>query len=372
MSFRAKLFGWKDPYDITGTDSLFVEAIRENALFHQRNCLEYRKILQRESFSPEQLRNADDLWRLPVLPTLYFKRNPLFSIPEKRMVLRSTSSGTSGSMSHIGWAWQDCLHGLRMVLAVTKRHRLLSPIPTNYIVLGYQPHRSNQTAISKTAFGFTFFAPAISRAYALRYQGDGYALDMDGLKEAILRYGRRPFPVRTMGFPAYTYFFLRALQKDGIRVKLHPESRVCMGGGWKQFYSEKVEKEEPYALAEEVLSIPKDRCHEFFGAVEHPILYADCRKHHFHIPVYARVIIRDVKTLQPLPMGQIGLINLLTPMICGVPLTSVMTDDLGVLHPAESCECGCPSPWLEIIGRIGLRGIRTCAAGAAELLGGTP
>ena len=370
MSFRTTLFGWRDPYDIAGTDALFVEAMRENVLFHQQNCPEYRDILKREGFSPEQLREAVGLWRVPVLPTLYFKRHTLFSVPERRMVLRSTSSGTSGAMSHIGWEWQDCLHALRMVLRVTRAHRLLSPIPTNYLVLGYQPHRSNQTAISKTAFGFTFFAPGVHRSYALRYQKDGYKLDLDGLKAALLRYSRQPFQVRTMGFPAYTYFFLRELHKDGIRLKLHPASRVCMGGGWKQFYAEKVEKEALYALAEEVLGIPENRCHEFFGAVEHPILYADCRAHHFHIPIYSRVIIRDVKTLEPLQMGETGLVNLLTPLVRGVPLSSVMTDDLGVLHPAESCGCGCPSPWLEIIGRVGLRDIRTCAAGAAELLGG--
>ena len=370
MDFRAKLFGWKDPYDIAGTDAVFVDALRENVQFHQQNCPAYREILRREGFSPEQLRRIEDLYRLPVLPTLYFKRNTLFSIPENRMVLRSTSSGTSGEMSHIGWEWQDCVHALRMVLAVTRRHRLLSPLPTNYIVLGYQPHKSNQTAISKTAFGFTFFAPPVRRAYALRYQKDGYTLDFENLRHALLRYGRQPFPVRTMGFPAYTFFFLRALREEGIRLRLHPASRVCMGGGWKQFYAEKVEKEELYALAEEVLGVPESRCHEFFGAVEHPILYADCRRHHFHIPVYARVLIRDVKTLAPLPMGETGLVNLITPLVRGVPLSSVMTDDLGVLHPAESCGCGCPSPWLEIIGRVGLRGIKTCAAGAGELLGG--
>lgn len=370
MSCRSRLFGWRDPYDLAGTDALFVEAIRENAAFHIQNCSEYREILAREGFSLDSIRSIEDLWRLPVIPTLYFKRHELYSIPKRRMVLRSTSSGTSGSMSHIGWEWQDCVHALRMVWRVTRRHHLLSPKPTNYIVLGYQPHRSNQTAISKTAFGFTFFATPLRREYALKHGRDGYTLDLDGLKTALLRYSRQPFPVRTMGFPAYTYFFLRELQKEGIRVKLHPDSRVCMGGGWKQFYAEKVEKEELYALAEEVLSIPESRCHEFFGAVEHPILYADCRKHHFHVPVYARVIIRDVRTLEPLPMGETGLVNLLTPMVRGVPLTSVMTDDLGVLHPGGSCGCGCGAPWLEIIGRVGLRDIKTCAAGAAELLGG--
>lgn len=370
MSCRSKLFGWRDPYDLAGTDALFLEAIRENAAFHLRNCPEYRAICEREGFSPESLRVFDDLRRVPVLPTLYFKRHELFSIPKRRMVLRSTSSGTSGERSRIGWEWQDCLHALRMTLRVASRHGLLSPRPTNYLVLGYQPHRSNQTAISKTAFGFTFFAPGLHRAYALRWKPDGYALDLDGLKEALLRYSRQPFPVRTMGFPAYTWFFLRELQKDGIRVRLHPASRVCMGGGWKQFYAEKVEKEALYALAEEVLGVPESRCHEFFGAVEHPILYADCRRHHFHIPVYSRVLIRDAYTLEPLPPGETGLVNLLTPLVRGVPLTSVMTDDLGVLHPAESCGCGCPSPWLEIIGRVGVRGVQTCAAGAAKLLGG--
>ncbi len=370
MSLRAKLFGWRDPYDLAGTDALFTAALRENALFHYENCPEYRAILLREGFSPGSLHAPADLHRLPPLPTLYFKRHALFSIPERRRVLRSTSSGTTGQMSRIAWEWQDCLHALRMVLRVTRRHGLLSPLPTNYLVLGYQPRRENQTAISKTAFGFTFFAPGLRRAYALRWRDGGYALDLPGLIEALMRYSRQPFPVRTMGFPAYTFFFLRELKRQGVRVRLHPASRVCMGGGWKQFYAEKVEKSELYALAEEVLGVPESRCHEFFGAVEHPILYADCRAHHFHIPVYARVLVRDVKTLAPLPEGEAGLLNLLTPLVRGVPLTSVMTDDLAILHPAGSCPCGCPSPWLEILGRAGVQGVKTCAAGAAELLGG--
>jgi hypothetical protein len=48
------------------------------------------------------------------------------------------------------------------------------------------------------------------------------------------------------------------------------------------------------------------------------------------------------------------------------PLTSVMTDDLGILH--EGCECGLEAPWLEIIGRVGIKDIATCAQGASELL----
>jgi hypothetical protein len=47
-----------------------------------------------------------------------------------------------------------------------------------------------------------------------------------------------------------------------------------------------------------------------------------------------------------------------------------MTDDLGMLTPGEYCGCGLTSPVLTILGRVGLSDITTCAAGAAELLGG--
>ena len=119
-----------------------------------------------------------------------------------------------------------------------------------------------------------------------------------------------------------------------------------------------------------MFGIDDDNIVEFFGAVEHPILYCDCVHHHFHIPAYSRVLIRNADTLEPLPMGEVGLINLVTPMVAKTPLLSVMTDDIGVLHPAEECGCGIKTPFLEIIGRIAPEDIKTCAAGAEELLKG--
>ena len=78
------------------------------------------------------------------------------------------------------------------------------------------------------------------------------------------------------------------------------------------------------------------------------------------------------KSASPVPMGTPGLVNLMTPMVGSMPLLSVITDDLGVLHPGGDCPCGISSPYLEILGRVGVRDIITCAAGAAEFLkGGT-
>ena len=85
-------------------------------------------------------------------------------------------------------------------------------------------------------------------------------------------------------------------------------SMVTLGGGWKQFYAEKADKQTFYALVKEVLGVEKTNVIEFFGAVEHPILYTDCRCHHFHIPVAATALTvtppagaRDTPTPTPEP-----------------------------------------------------------------------
>ena len=102
--------------------------------------------------------------------------------------------------------------------------------------------------------------------------------------------------------------------------------------------------------------------------MEHPVLYCDCKNHHFHIPIYSRITIRDVDTLKPVGYGETGLVNLITPMVKATPVLSVMTDDLGILRKGKECGCGNPSPYLEIVGRVAPESLKTCAAGAAEML----
>lgn len=368
MNARLRLFACKEPYDLAETNALFVQAMRENCAFEAAHCEEYDAILKDFDFSPVRLQSISDLSRLPALPTVFFKRHRVFALPESQMLIRATSSGTKGQMSHIGFEAGGLLCGLLMVLRVARRRGLLSLRPAHYILLGYEPHKGNDTAVTKTAYGSTFFAPALSRTFALKYGASGYELDLDGVIAAIERRAGSRFPVRFMGFPSYTYFLLRRMEERGLRVQLPPGSKILFGGGWKQFYKEKVDKQTLYALAQRVLGVPETAIIESFGAVEHPILYLDCPHHHFHVPAYSRVIIRDPHTLRPLPYGKTGLVNLLTPMVYATPILSVMTDDLGILREGTSCPCGCKAPYLEIIGRVGLKEIKTCAAGAGELL----
>ena len=368
----AFLFWHRKPYDIQKTEALFMEEVRKNMLFHYHNCAEYRYIIEKRNWDEERIRKLRSLEEIPVLPTLYLKHHKMDSIPEKKMITRATSSGTSGNKSDIGYDFTTLFRALGMSIQMGRKHGLFSIRPCHYIILGYEPRgllnrKIEEKAVSKTAYAFTFFAPACSRIYALRYRNGEYVLNPDEIKQALIKYSKGKTPVRIMGFPFHAYWLLTQLKEEGINCHLPKGSVIAFGGGWKEYYSQKTDKESMYKLIEEVLGIPAKRCYEFFGAVEHPILYTSCSNHHFHVPIYSRVLIRDVDTFQPVPTETPGLVNLITPMIKSAPLLSVMTDDLGILYEGKRCGCGITTPYLEILGRVGVEDITTCAAGAEQL-----
>ena len=370
MLSRQRLFWRSHPYDLPASDPAFLRACRDNCAYHMAHCPGYAAICRSLGFSPEQLRTMEDLADIPVIPTLFFKRKALFSMPQWRMAMKVTSSGTSGKYSRIGFDWGCILAEAPMVVKLGFRHHLVSPKPAHCVILGYKPHKSNHTGVTRTMFGLTHFSPPLSRTYALNMVNGTYVPDLDAVAGALRKLESSPFPTRIIGFPSYLWFGLQRMGELGLAVRLPKGSRIILAGGWKQHADREVDKRTLYALAEKVLGIPEKNVNELFGAVEHPIFYNACEKHHFHIPIYGRVLIRDPDTLEPLPPGRPGLVNLLTPMADSMPILSVMTDDLGVLHPGGTCPCGIAGPWLEILGRVGVRDIVTCAAGASEYLKG--
>ena len=72
MKNRSRLFGWKEPFDVARTEGLFLEAVKENCRFQYEHCEPYRKILEHFQFSPEDLKENNDIERLPFLPTWVF------------------------------------------------------------------------------------------------------------------------------------------------------------------------------------------------------------------------------------------------------------------------------------------------------------
>ena len=348
-------------------ETLFVCAMRENAAHHARLCPFYAELLRQEGVDIDALRTYNDCARLPVLPASLFKRHEILSLPHEDIRIHATSSGTQGQKSQVFIDSDTLRLGTRMVVNLFRHHGLVSPLPAGYIMLGYQPSDDNDMGAVKTAMGVTRFAPALHREFVLKKTADGYQPDWFGVLRMLHRYEALRLPVRFVGFPAFLYRFLTALQKENLTLRLSRQSFVLLGGGWKQFSDEQIDKDTLYAMAEERLGISATHCRDFYSAVEHPVAYAECENHHMHVPAWSRVIVRDVRTMEPLDYEQPGLLNFVTPLVNSAPLLSVMMSDLAVLHAGRSCGCGIEAPYFEVLGRAGHAPLRNCAVTADEL-----
>jgi len=369
MKDKTKLFFGKNPYSAKD-DGAFLRAVRENVRFHAEHNPKYAQILEHCEFSLDELTDEADLYKIPVLPTLYFKRNELFTVPKEKLVLEATSSGTKGQKSVVGFDRQSMLYGVGAAARLFAYHGMISALATNYIVLGFEPDGRLGLGAAKTAYGVTKFAPALHRVYALKKTEHGHAENREGVLDALLRYEKQGLPVRLVGFPAYLHILMIELRRRDISLRLHGRSMVILGGGWKQFSGEAIDNDSLFALVRETLGIARENCLEFFSAAEHPLPYCKCISGCFHAPVYSRVIVRDAETLLPVPNGTPGILSFVSPLVTSMPLVSVMTDDIAVLHGGGGCGCGIQTPCFELLGRANARGVHTCAATAAELTGG--
>jgi phenylacetate-coenzyme A ligase PaaK-like adenylate-forming protein len=350
---------------------LFVESMKEITQFHKENSAFYARLLEKEKFDIASLKTVADCAAIPCVYADFFKTHVVKSVPDDQIVEHFTSSGTTGQMSQVFFDARSIGSAIRMVDFEVETLGFYSPDqPSNYIMYAYDIPEGSKLGTANTDKRITKYSPVHEMEYALKQDGfGGYEFDVFGIIRAFERYAEQGLPVRILGFPSFFYFTLERMKRMGMKpLKLHPQSATIFGGGWKGYAGKQISKTELYAMGEEMLGIPNHRFCDGFGSVEHSIPYMECRNHHFHVPTWSRVFIRDMKTLDVLPYGQPGFIHFVSPYITSVPAHSVVMGDMAVLHPAEECGCGLTTPYFEILGRAGTSKNKSCAIAASELL----
>ncbi len=120
---RRKLVLQKDPYDVQKSSGLFLEAVKNDVIFHEKNCPEYARMLKAVDFSADEINSEDMLYKIPVIPTLYYKRNYLSSMPEEKLAVKATSSGTKGLQSRVGFDRKTIFYGVLMMIRYFSYHQ---------------------------------------------------------------------------------------------------------------------------------------------------------------------------------------------------------------------------------------------------------
>lgn len=362
----------KDPYkSFTQSDEQFIKAMKEITQWHIEKSPFYRDLCKSENFSIDKVNSLKDCMKIPHLWAHFFKGNILLSVPPEKIFLHLTSSGTTGQKSQIFFDEWTIKSAQSMVDWIFEKYNWIeTEKKCNYILFSYETEASSKLGTAYTDNFLCKYAPINEVYTALKLTGSGgHEFDVFGTIEAFKRFAKEGLPVRLFGFPAFFYFALERMKKLGMEpLKFHPESLVFLGGGWKGHADKQIEKADLYALAEEMLGIPNKRLRDGFGSVEHCIPYVECDQHEFHVPVWSRVFIRDIETLEDLGLNQKGFLHFVSPYITSMPAHSVIMGDLASMH--SDCKCGLKTPYFRVHGRAGVSKNKSCALAASELLKG--
>lgn len=354
-------------------DQMFVSAMCAAVQWHRERCDYFARLLRQYGVDETSLNTVNDCATLPLMHADFFKTHTIKSIDDDQISLTLTSSGTSGQKSRMFFDEWSIGAGRRMIDFIYDYYGWDQPHqPVNYLLYTYETLPDSQLGTAATDNYLLKYAKPNRLFYALRltdHRRDKHEFDIFGTIEALQSFAEEGLPVRIQGFPSFMYFTLKRMEDLGMEpLQLHPESMTAFGGGWKGYAEQQIAKQDLYQMIQHWLGIPQGRCRDGYGSVEHAIPYFECSHHQFHVPIWSRIFIRDVRTLEPLGYNEPGFLHFVTPYITSVPAVSVMMGDLAVLHPPEECSCGLLTPYFEILGRAGTSKSRSCAIAASELL----
>lgn len=348
-------------------DQLFDAAMTEALLWHRLNCPDFSAFLDYKKFCPG-VRPIPAESIPPFLVTI-FKEHRLISIPEDKVKIELTSSGTGGQRSAIVLDNRSYKRILKIVDGVFGSLGLVQrDTKANYIAFTYDPKVAGSVG---TAFSDKILTGLTKRGsvfYAIKWDDarQTFAFDLQATVKKLLTFAKGAPPVRILGFPAYLWEVCQELVRQDRRLELGENAFIITGGGWKIHKDREIPKDDFKAEVAAVLGLPAANIRDTFGMVEHGIPYVDCECSRLHVPVYARARVVDPETLQALPTGTPGLLHLMTPYLTSYPSISLLTTDRAVIE--TDCPCGRPGNTLRILGRAGLAKHKGCAITALEYL----
>lgn len=325
-----------------------------NALstWHTQHCQPYANMRQRMfGTEPATCREA-----VPWLPVRMFKTQELISTEPSAIIKTLTSSGTTGqAVSRIYLDRETSLRQTRALTAIMVsflgKQRLPMVIVDSAELL---KDRSRFNARAAGILGFSVFGR--QHHYCLDANLD---LQVDALQKFLAQH--RGTPILVFGFTFLVWQrLLQAVIAQGRKLDFGPGSTLIHGGGWKRLQDQQVDNATFKALLREHLGL--ERIFNYYGMVEQVgSIFMECEHGYLHAPAFADVIVRDPLTLEPLPPGREGAVQVLSALPISYPGHSLLTEDLGVLHGEDDCPCGRHGRYFSVLGRLPQAELRGCS-----------
>ena len=322
-------------------------AVRETISHYYVNCPPYARWCRQEGFEPSQpIKSVADV---PFLPVGIFKRMFLASVPEAEIVRVLASSGTSGQTPSRIPLDQITRNRQMKALGAILAHRLGAE-RRPFLILDAPPDRAvaDDRELSARVAGMRgYLMAATEQEYALTRDGNRLVLDRDKVRAAIARWTAAGKSFCLLGYTFLLYeHVIRPLAESGERIELPRSTFVVHFGGWKKLQRQAVSKAVLNERAAAVFGLPAASIVDIYGFTEQlGVVYPDGLDGVKRVPTYAEVLVRDPRSLEVVPDGEVGLLEFVCPLPHSYPGVAVLLDDMGRVVCRE------PGTGFEIVGR---------------------
>ena len=323
----------------------------ELTLHHYQNCPEYRRLMDAWPYDVHTLRSY---YNIPFLPVRLFKEFDLRSIGSEEFTKEIVSSGTTGQqVARIFLDKETATNQTRILTMIV--NDFLGNIRLPMIILDSSSILQDRNLFSARGagiLGFSIFGS--DTLYAL---DEEMHLDFDALEVFLEKYRGKDIFLFGFTFMIWQHFY-KELLASGRKLDLS-RGILIHGGGWKKLTEEAVDNATYKQALEQLCGITK--VYNFYGMVEQTgTIYMECEHGYLHAPVFADVIVRDVKDFSVTPVGQEGLIEVVSILPKSYPGHMLLTEDSGIIVGEDNCPCGRLGKYFLVLGRIKNAEIRGC------------
>ena len=319
---------------------------------HYQNCEAYRGMLDAIGFDPAASHQLEDY---PFLPVSLFKTLELRSISDEELFKTMTSSGTTGQAVYRIFLDKQTANLQQKTLAhivselIGKKRLPMIVIDCPSVV----KDRKLFSARGAGILGFSLFGS--DRVFSL---DDDMNLDIPALEAFLEKHAGKDILLFGFTFMIWQHFY-KALAKSDYRPDLS-RGVLIHGGGWKKLVSESVSSAEFRARLKEVCGI--EHVHDYYGMVEQTgCIYLECEEGHLHASNFSEVIMRNPKDFTVCPVGQRGVIEVISALPESYPGHVLLTEDEGTIFGVDDCPCGRKGTHFVVHGRLKNAEIRGCS-----------
>jgi hypothetical protein len=311
---------------------------------------EYRGIV--DAMFPEWDRRGG-LDGIPFLPVGIFKRRTLASVPPTEVFKTLTSSGTSGSVpsrvvldrATAARQTQALAAIMQTVLGSARRPMLI--VDTDAIL-------HDRTTRSARAAGIVGLM-SLGRKHTFLLD-EHMQPQRERLDAFLAEHAGAPLLVFGFTFMVWEHLF-KPFADAGIDLS---RATIVHSGGWKQMEAERVDNDELKRRLHAAFGV-RDVVN-FYGMAEQVgSVFTEGADGLLHAAAFSDLIVRDPLTWEELPVGEPGVLQVLSAVPTSYPGHSILTEDLGVVESVDDPRTPHLGKAFRVLGRIPKAELRGCS-----------